>query len=364
MLSEYKQKFLEFYEKHETRLEIAFFLGGFIFDVVFLSEVDDLFALGQQAAYLIIIAIFLHYEILFRTLKWRPEGKIIHVWAYRDLIVHFLLGSLLSVYSLFYIKSSSFINSILFLFIMVAILLANELPVVKKAKVSVKVGLFVVCLFSFIAILIPLGLGFIGTIPFALSLVATLVVIYLQIIWLQKSIKDQKVFMEALVIPGASVLLVFSIFYWMGWIPPVPLSTKDQGIYHLVEKKEGSYFLSTEKEWWKFWQSADQDFKAEPNDKIYFFAQIYSPARISDDVLIHWFWKDPKGNWKSSDRIPLKVVGGRLEGFRGFATKANYQPGDWRVQIETSYGQEISRLNFTVTTVAKNDNRTFQIIKH
>ena len=115
MLSRLKHSFIEFQKKYETRLDILFFIAGFIFDAFMVSEVDEPIALIQQAVYLFIISVLLHYEILFRTLKWRPEGLTLKYWTYRNLLIHFLLGTLLNIYSLFYIKSSSFINSILFL---------------------------------------------------------------------------------------------------------------------------------------------------------------------------------------------------------------------------------------------------------
>ena len=124
-----------------------------------------------------------------------------------------------------------------------------------------------------------------------------------------------------------------------------------------------SFFLSTEKVWWKFWQSGDQDFKAEPGDKIYFYAQIYSPARFSDNVYVQFAWEDPRHSWLKADHIPLKIVGGRKEGYRGYAVKSNYQPGNWRIQVVTEAGLEISRLYFTVTEVQKNLVREFTVIK-
>ena len=44
----------------------------------------------------------------------------------------------------------------------------------------------------------------------------------------------------------------------------------------------------------------------------------------------------------------MTIVGGREEGFRGVTKKSNYQPGRWRVQIETSEGHEIGWIGFTV----------------
>ncbi len=362
MIETWKQQILAFIKKYETHLEVSFFVGGFIFDALLMMEIDDLFSLIQQAVYLLIVATFIHYEILYRMHKWRPsEGFVTKIWNYRNLIFHFLLGSLLNIYSLFYIKSSSFMSSIVFLLVMIVLVVANELPFVKKSKVGFKFGLAAICLFSFISILYPLILGFVGWTPFGLSVITTAAIFYLQAWLLKKHLPESGTLSNAILFPGLGVLAAFTIFYVLGWIPPVPLSVKEQGIYHLVEKKDGKFLLSSEKDWWKFWHSGDQDFKARPEDKIYFYAQIYSPGRFSDQIFIQWSMKDPKRGWVKTDRIPLQILGGRKEGFRGFATKANYQPGDWRVQVETSMGHEISRLHFEVTPDQGTEPRTFTV---
>ena len=53
------------------------------------------------------------------------------------------------------------------------------------------------------------------------------------------------------------------------------------------------------------------------------------------------------------------LVGGRVEGFRGFGTKSNYQPGDWKVQIETTDEREIGRVYFNLE-IAPDEPRTFE----
>jgi len=364
VLDQFKQKLKVFKHKYEARLEVLFFVGGFCFDALMVSDVDEPFAIFQQALYLLLIAVLIHFELLFRLHKWRPKNaRLAGFWNYRNLLLHFLLGTLLNIYSLFYIKSASFINSVIFLFLMVAMILANELPVVKKSKVSFKVGLFAICLFSYLSILYPLMLGFIGWTPFLLSSTTTLAIFFVQFKRLKKHIGDGLLLFRATLFPSISVLVVFIFFYVMGWIPPVPLSVKEQGIYHFIEKKDGSYLLSTEREAWKFWQNGDQDFRARPGDKIYFYAQIYSPARFSDEVYVQFSHLDAKNNtWHLADRIPLKILGGRKAGFRGFAVKSNYEMGHWRVQVETSTHQEISRLYFDVTESTATELRQFKIL--
>ncbi len=363
MLQNFKTRSVDYYTKYGKQLEIGFFVGGFIFDILFLSEVDDLFSIAQQAIYLLIITTILHFEILFRMQKWRPTGSFtFKIWDYRELILHFALGSLLSSYSLFYIKSASFISSLIFLILMIALLIANELPLVKKSKVSFKMGLYAICLFSFISILFPVILGFVGWIPFALSVTATIAFFFLQVHLLRRQLLEEKTLNQAVFFPGVSVVLVFSLFYVLGWIPPVPISAKEQGIYHLIEKQNGQFLLSTQNSWLTFWRSGDQHFKARPGDKIYYYAQIYSPARFSDQVFVRWLFKDPKMGWQKTDRIALQISGGREAGFRAFTNKSNYQPGEWQIQLETEIGHEITRLSFEVELDPSTEPRAFELL--
>jgi hypothetical protein len=146
-----KEKIAEFREKHETKLDILFFIGGFVFDAWMVAAPDELFSVFQQMAYLVLIATFIHYEMLYRLMKWRPGPFVSRVWPYRNLALHFLLGTLLNVYSIFYIKSASLFSSLIFLLVMLGIILANELPFVKKANLGMKVALHAICLFSFLS---------------------------------------------------------------------------------------------------------------------------------------------------------------------------------------------------------------------
>ena len=174
---------------------------------------------------------------------------------------------------------------------------------------------------------------------------------------------EENALFRAVLFPGLSILLAFSIFYVLGWIPPVPLNVKYQGIFHLVEKRDGKFLLHTERPDWKFWQAGDQDFKARPGDKIYFYAQVYSPAKFSDQIYIKWLWKHPEKGWQKTDRIPLQITGGRQEGFRGYGVKSNFQPGDWRVQVETSVGHEVSRMYFEVSEDNSIEPRSFKVLE-
>lgn len=356
----YKHRFLDWYNRNELRLQIAVFVLGFILDYLTADETDFL-TIVQQIVYLAVVAVILTYEFLVESnaivLK-NPDSKF---WQYRGLILHFILGSLLSLYSFFFLKSASIFNSMLFVGVLMALLVANELPKVQKSGLNIRWSLWTLCLFSFFTVIFPLVLGFVGWVPFLLSASLTGGCLYLHARYLMKYEKDFSNLKKVFIIPGLSVVIGFVILYFLKLIPPVPLAVKNMGVYHALEKREGKYFLSSDSRNWKFWQSGDQDFLARAGDSIFFFAQIHSPARFSDEVVIHWLFKDPRQGWLTSDRVPMKISGGRKEGFRGYSVKKNYQPGDWRVQVETTDGREIGRLYFELSIDSNIEERQWKI---
>ena len=68
---------------------------------------------------------------------------------------------------------------------------------------------------------------------------------------------------------------------------------------------------------------------------------------MEDEVKIHWRVKE-NGSWRSSDKIPVGIKGGRSEGYRGFSIKKSIHPGDWEVRVETTDGRVIGNLYFEI----------------
>ncbi len=356
-----KKTFSDYYQKYETHLMVAFFLSGFLFDLFTLSDPDDFIAVAQQIVYLSIIGYFLYLEMLHVSDKLRIHPKVAKLWEYRQLLVHFLFGSLLSIYSIFFFKSSSLLSSFAFIIVLSAILIANELSRIQNAGQWLKFGMFVLCLNAFFSMMFPTILGFIGLVPFTMTVIASSLCMFALYKKIRKKEVDKGYIQKQFLTPAIVVQAAFVVFYFAGWIPPVPLSAKAMGIYHNVEKKDGKYLLYHQKPFWKFWASGDQTFYARYGDQIYFFSNIYSPARFSDQVNIRWMHDDPKNGWTTWDVIPMKIFGGREDGFRGFTYKSKYTEGNWRVQIETTDGREIGRIYFTVYPDQGTDERVFFI---
>lgn len=357
-----KDSFLQTYQKHETKIDVLVFLGGFLFDVLFLSAIDDLLGLGQNIVYLIALGSLLYFDFLYSLGELKIPKWLERPWEYRQLGIHFFLGSLLSVYSLFFLKSASLFSSIIFVAILMILMVANETPFLKKQQLNIKMALYVLLVFSFFSMMIPTFIGFVGFFPFILATLATCGVLFgIYKLLLLKAKNDDKV-KKALLYPGGAVIILFLSFYVLGWIPPVPISIETIGVYHKIEKIDNQYMAYYEKPAWNIFEYGEKEFLAEPTDEIHLFVQIFSPAKFSDEVILHWLYKDSKAGWISADKIRMKIYGGRQQGYRGQFVKKNYSAGDWRVSVETTDGREIGRYYFNVEkTLEVNPTREFRL---
>jgi Protein of unknown function (DUF2914) len=354
-----------YYSRNESRVAAAFFAAGFVFDMFTVGRIDSWLTIGQQLAYLLVImAVLLHMFLEQGTAPPELAGKrILFRWyyQYRSAVVHFLLGALLNLYAIFYFKSSSLLVSFGFLGVLLAVLLANELKRIKSFGLPVKFALLGLCFLSFSACVVPVLVGSIGLGVFLVSMLAGCVPLAAAA-WgvLRKTPEKAVLARRQILVPLGAVVVGFLVFYLFRLIPPVPLSIPFIGVYHNAERTEAGYKLSHERPAWRFWHNGDQDFIAQPGDRVYVFFRVFSPARFSDQVQMRWHWKDPARGWTLHDTIPIRIVGGREQGFRGYGFKSNYQPGEWKVQVETTDGREIGRVYFDLA-LAPEGPRNFTI---
>jgi hypothetical protein len=352
-----------YYSRNEGRVAAAFFAAGFVFDMFTVGRIDSWLTIGQQLVYLLVImAVLLHMFYEQGSAPADLSGRGIFVrkyYEYRSAVVHFLLGALLNLYAIFYFKSSSLLVSFGFLGVLVAVLLANELKRIKSFGLPIKFVLLSLCFLSFSAGVVPVLVGYIGLWVFLLSILLGCVPLLAAVAWVRRKTPEKSLLARRqILVPLGGVVIGFLVFYLFRLIPPVPLSIPFMGVYHNVEKTEAGYRLSHERPRWRFWHNGDQDFVAQPGDKVYVFFRIFSPARFSDEVRMRWYWKDPARGWTQHDEIPIRIVGGREQGFRGYGVKSKYQPGEWKVQVETTDGREIGRMYFDLTLVPEGP-RTF-----
>jgi len=356
------QRLKAYYLRNEPKIAVLFFVGGFVFDMFAVDRADSWVAIGQQTLYLAIVTGVLTQMFMEEGRPARVLGNafVLRRWyfEYRPAIVNFFLGTLLNVYTIFFFKSSSLLVSFSFLVLLVFLLLLNEFNRFRWLGLSFKFALLSLCGLSFWANVVPIFVGSIGLLVFLFSMLAGCVPVLVLAAWIGRRVPE--LYGKArrqILVPFGLVLCAFLLGYLFRVIPPVPLSIPFIGVYHSVEKTETGYRLSHERPWWRFWHHGDQKFAAQPGDRVYVFFRVFSPTRFSDEVTVRWYWKDEARGWVAHDSIPIKIVGGRQEGFRGFSAKSKYQPGEWKVQVETTDEREIGRIYFDLETVPEAPRR-------
>jgi hypothetical protein len=324
-----------------------------MFDTVAVGRVDSWHVIAQQTVYLAIVTVvltqmfFVPDEPALESLG--PVRRF--YYRYRAAILGFFLGTLLNMYTLFFFKSSSLVVSFSFMLVMVALLLGNEFGPFKRLGLAFKFALLSLCGLSFCATVMPVMFGHVGTAIFLASMAVGCVPIFALAAWIRKRAPERvQAVRNQILLPFSLMLIVFLGAYLLHVIPPVPLSIPFIGVYHSVERTPEGYRLSHERPAWVFWQNGDQHFRAQPGDRLYVFFSVFSPASFTDEVRMRWFHRQEHG-WAVQDTIPIRIVGGRAEGFRGYGFKSKYQPGAWKVQIETTDEREIGRVYFDVEPV-------------
>jgi hypothetical protein len=370
---------LQSFRQRHVMAEIAvFFAAGFLFDILTLSRIDDVVTLVQQALYLILLMALMIMDERYDAGIGAPPRWLASAWRFSEDAIHFLLGSLLSSFTLFYLKSSSGLSALFFMSILGALLIANELPGVRERGPVVRFALLSLSLTSYGALLLPILLGSIRKWMFVAAAALACGMMMFCVRLLSRWTGDPPSVHRRVARPALGVQAVLLVAYFVGAIPPVPLSVQYIGIYHEVvppgaqaaESAEGaegevpapirSYELKHQRPRWKWWQHGDQDFAARPGDIVYCFARVFAPRGFRDAIYVHWLWKGSEG-WRDQGRAQLDITGGRGDGFRAFATKKNYQPGRWRVEIETEDGRDIGTIHFDLFDDPSSEERSFRV---
>lgn len=351
------QRLRDYLGQNERQVAVVFFSVGFVFDILTAGRIDSWLTIAQQLVYLAaIFGVLLHMFAAQGAALPDPAGlPRLARWyyEYRGAAIHFALGALMNLYAIFYFKSSSLLVSFGFLAFLLALLVANESRRFKALGLHVKFALLALCLLSFAAIVVPTLAGQIGPWVFVGAMLAGTLPTAAVLWWIRRR---RPALLEAarrqILLPALVMLVLFLAAYLLRVVPPVPLSVPFIGVYHSVERTAEGYRLAHERPWWRFWEHGDQQFRAQPGDRVYVFFRIFSPARFADRVQVRWFWEPGGRGWLLQDSIPIDIVGGREQGFRGYGFKSNYQPGRWKVQVETTDGREIGRVYFTLESVA------------
>jgi hypothetical protein len=166
--------------------------------------------------------------------------------------------------------------------------------------------------------------------------------------------KDKKTLNKKLTL--SLIVVIFSLInflYFTNLIPPIPLSLKDGGIYHLIQRNQnGNYDIAYESHGWKDYFKLYKDFNVTPGSTVYAYSAIFSPKDLNLTIIHEWqYYNTGSKKWVTGAVVSLPVTGGRDGGFRTYSKRVNIAPGKWRVNVETLQGKTIGRLRFNIVSV-------------
>ncbi len=349
-----------FKERNEPLLMILFFIGGFLFDAIMLSRIDEPPMLIQQGAYLLICGALLAATQHLELKKREPPAWLRKPWHYVEHLLHFMLGTLLNAYSIFYFQSASGFTAVGFILTICTLLALNELPRFQRMGPVVLYALYSICLTSYFAYLFPVLFGHIRPWMFYLAVATAMIPLVAHVLFLLRWSGSYGHVARHAAIPAFGVQVVFVLLYALRVAPPVPLAIKEIGIYHDVRHEEGGWRLFHQEKSWKFWQKGDQDFLERAGDRVFCFARIFAPRHFRDAIQMVWFRHDEDKGWVQIYRKPLSVSASSEVGFATDGFLSHPAPGKWRVEIQSADGRTMGLLHFRVTEDTSSEPRELE----
>ncbi len=339
-----------FYGRFERPISSFSLIFGFVFDAITLRRVDTLWENIWIMGHLVIVGLFI---LLIHLHEGEPGSEKnperAHFWYVN--ILQFFFGGILSTYLVFYFRSVDIFTTWPFLLILLVAFIANESLKRHYVRLSFQISLFFLSVYSFAIFLLPVLLHQIGDKIFLLAGLVSLGIISVFIAVLFYFTRERFTESRKLIISLIlGILILVNVLYFTNLIPPIPLSLKDAGVYHSIQKNTaGNYVVTYEDHGWKEFFELYPNFEKVPGVPVYAFSAIFSPTDLNLTVVHEWqYYDENQKKWITDKEIYLSVVGGRDEGFRTYSMRSNLTAGKWKVNIKTTLGQTIGQLRFNV----------------
>lgn len=344
------EELIHWYEKYVSPFSLLF---GFVVDVVAVKALDLFqysFVLLFHLALSACAILLLHYV----STKKFEHALFLRAVPLIPVIIQFSFGGLFSGFVLLYSRSAGLALNWIFIVLLTVLLLGNERFRKVYVTFPVQVTIWYVALFSFAIVYAPIILKMLGTRTFLAGGAASLIVVGLYVAFsrfaIPEVVKENHV---KLVRNILATSVVINALYFVNAIPPLPLALKDVGVFHSVVRQGSEYYITSELvPWQKFYWRYSKIFHLAPGEIVYVYTAVFAPSGISTTLIHEWqHYDDLSDQWVTEENIGFAMNGGRDGGYRGYTLKRDVEPGEWRVNVRTTYGRLIGRVAFNVTKV-------------
>lgn len=344
------KRFRAFQKKYERFMMPGALLLGFLVDTITLSRVDGTLDNIILFSYLLLAGISITILSLLRAHKI-PRAIKERVAIITPLVLQYAFGGLFSGFIIFYTQSATLVTGWPFLLALIGLFIGNEVFKDKYSRPLYHLSIFFVALFSFAIFFIPILVKHMGAWVFVLSGITTLL-ITASFLWILRKINEDEFDTNKTktVRTLLTIFILFNVLYFTNVIPPLPLSLKDSGIYHNIERSGNDFIVSSQKpRWFRFFSDYATEIELPPGQPLYAYSAIFAPTDLETTILHRWSYRDPqKHEWVTILDIPFPITGGREDGYRGFTFSRNIWPGRWRLDVITKREQLLGRTEFEI----------------
>lgn len=329
------------------------FAAGFVTDIILLNRIDDIFENILMLTYVTLatLAIILFYVGVAERVRPRLATSL---QRFMPLLMQFAFGGLLSGLLIFYGRSGDWFASAPFLLLLIGVIAANELLQKRSERLIYNLAVYFIAVFSYCVLIVPVWVGVAGGWIFYLSgvlaLAITLAVVKILKLIIPNFLALQK---RLLVFVVGAIYATMNLLYFLNWIPPIPLSLLEIGIYQDITRDPvtGNYYLEwNQPRWYERLPFLAQTFYPSPGKGAACYARVFAPSRLVTEIVHRYEFRDYTGAWQERFRLSYVVTGEAINGYRGYTEISSVTSGRWRCSVENSRGQVLGREYFTVDT--------------
>lgn len=345
------------YARYERPISSLSLIGGFVFNIFALTRVDEFKENFWIAIHILIVMICIllinrqeNSAKMSESLGANPAK--FHFWLIT--IMQFTFGGLLSTFLVFYFRGGALAVAWPFFIVLLVAFVANESLKRHYSRMYFQISFLFLSLFLFAIFGIPVLVHDLGPIVFIISGVLALVVLYVFLLLLKYVAKESLGEHKAVLLWSiVGIFVSINVLYFFNFIPPLPLSLHDAGVYHSIARTtDGNYAVTKESESLfhkiSHYVGMYQTYHGESNRPVYVYTAVFSPTSFNLDIVHEWQKFDPQTKkWVTSGVITLPVRGGREGGFRTYSARTGITTGKWRVNVRTTSGQFLGRLVFS-----------------
>lgn len=323
-------------------MTLAFILG-FIADNITLTRID----LGITITVLLVYLALATYGVVLTSAS---RGGM-----FASYLTQFAFGGLLSGYFIFFTRSASLSSSWFFVLLLVAAIIGNEFLKEEYRRFELRATMLFAAFFFFAIIYVPVVMKSMGAGVFFASSLASIIAIGLVIMAISRTAPQVvRTTKRTLIATIGGLFIGVNVLYFTNIIPPIPLSLKDAGVYHLILRTDnGGYSGRSEVvRWYELSKLYRPEFHRVQGKPVFFFSAVFAPTALNTTILHEWqYFDEARRVWVTTDRFAFQITGGRDGGYRGYSVKQSTVPGRWRVNVITERGQLVGQTSFTVTDV-------------